>query len=284
MNPEGTVPDLLMSPTSFRTEHEVTDAERELASLVFVLDAQAALPSVRRLRDWALAELAVSEGETAVDVGSGTGEEVVRMASLVGPRGRAVGVEPHAGLRGVAAERAVGTDAVFVDGDATALPLGDGSVDALRCERVWQHLAAPEAAAREVARVLAPGGRAVVLDSDWATMVSSVGDPDVVRRVDEAMWRSMANPFSGRHLRAHLLEAGLAVRPDIGSSAVVFPDEMLASAGMADVSAGLAVEAGTITQEQADALHRELVAAAASGRALLAVTMFAVVADHPATS
>lgn len=279
MDPEGTVPDLLMSPTSFQIEHEVTDAERELASLVFVLDVQAARPSVRRLRDWALAELAVAEGETAVDVGSGTGEEVVRMASAVGPRGRAVGVEPHAGLRGVASERAAGTGAVLVDGDATALPFEDGSIDVLRCERVWQHLADPAAAAAEIARVLAPGGRAVVLDSDWATMVSSVGDPEVLRRVDEAMWGSMANPFSGRHLRAHLLDVGLAVRPDVGSSALVFPDVFLANPGLVDLHARLAVRSGTITQEQADALHQELVAAAGTGRVLLSVTMFAVAAD-----
>jgi SAM-dependent methyltransferase len=281
---QDAVPELVMSPTSFRTEHEVTDAERELASLVFVLDAQAALPSVRRLRDWALAELAVSEGETAVDVGSGTGEEVVRLASLVGPAGRAVGIEPHDGLRGVAAERAAGTGAVYVDGDAYALPFDDHSVDALRCERVWQHLTEPAAAAAEVARVLAPGGRAVILDSDWATAVSNVGDPDVLRRVDEATWRRMANPFSGRHLRAHLADAGLRVRRDIGSSALVFPDELLANPGMIDVNSRLAVEDGVITQAEADALRAQVVAAAATGRALMSVTMFAVVADHPATS
>ena len=119
----------------------------------------------------------------------------------------------------------------MVAGDALDLPFEDGSVDVLRCERVWQHLPDPQAAAAEVARVLAPGGRAAILDTDWGTAVSRVGDPDVQRRVNEASWRRMANPFAGRHLRAQLQRAGLVVRPDIGSSALLLPDEMMMQPG-----------------------------------------------------
>lgn len=263
---------------SFQKGHLPADTDVELAGLVFVLDAQEALPSVQRLRDWSLAAIAPVSGEVAVDVGCGTGAEVRRLAELVGPEGRAVGVEPHAGLRGVAVERAGGTTAEFVDGDAVSLPFDDASVDVLRCERVFQHLPDPATAAREIARVLRPGGRAVVIDSDWGSVVSRPGDADVLRRYNEAMWQRIPNPFAGRDLRAQLQSVGLAVDPDIGSAAVVFPDAFLSNPVMVRVNAGLAVDEGALTQEEADRMIDEFVAAARSGEAFLAVTMFAVVA------
>jgi len=42
--------------------------------------------------------------------------------------------------------------------DAHALPVRDNSVDAVYAAAVWEHLAFPQMAAREVARVLRPGG------------------------------------------------------------------------------------------------------------------------------
>ncbi len=269
------------TPTSFRTEHRPVDAEAELASLVFVLDVQAANPGVRRLRAWALDELAAQSGDTAVDVGAGTGEEVQALASQVWPTGRAVGVEPHDGLRAVASQRAVGTSATYVDGDARALPFEDGTVDVLRCERVWQHLTDAQEAAAEVARVLAPGGRAAVLDTDWSTMVGRAGDPEVQRRLNESTWRRMANPFAGRHLRAQLQRAGLVVRPDIGSSALVLPDELMRKPLVIETNLRLGVAEGVVTQDEADAYRQAVVEAAERGEGFMAVTMFAVVADKP---
>jgi SAM-dependent methyltransferase len=263
---------------SFQKGHQAANRDVELTGLVFVLDAQEGLPSVQRLRDWSLAAIGPSSGEVAVDVGCGTGAEVRRLAAMVGPQGRAIGIEPHPGLRGVAVERSVGTGAEFVDGDAVSLPFDDASVDVLRCERVFQHLPDPAGAAREIARVLRPGGRAVVIDSDWGSVVSRPGDADVLRRYNEAMWRRTPNPFAGRDLRSQLQAAGLAVDPDIGSTAVVFPDAFLSNPAMVRVNASLAVEEGSLTQEEADRMVDDFVAAAGAGEAFLAVTMFAVVA------
>jgi SAM-dependent methyltransferase len=47
-------------------------------------------------------------------------------------------------------------------GDAHHLPFADGSVDAIVCTEVFEHLVDPAAAAREIIRVLKPGGRLVL--------------------------------------------------------------------------------------------------------------------------
>lgn len=268
-----------LTPTTFRRDHVPDDAARDLAAQLFVLDLQEQLPGVQRLRDWTLAALAPREGETAVDVGCGTGAEVRRLAGLVGSTGRAVGVEPHAGLRAEAEARAAaaGSAAVFVDGDVAALPFEDGSVDVVRCERVFQHLADPVDAAREIARVLAPGGRVALVDSDWASFVQTPGDPDLLRRVMEASWRRWANPFSGRTLRRVLRRVGLVVDEDIGADAVVMPEAQLRDATMLRLEVGRAVEEGVVTREEADRLVQESVEGAERGEAFAAVTMFSVV-------
>ena len=269
---------LALTPTSFQRGNLADDPAADLAAQVFFLDLQEQLPSVQRLRDWTLAALDPQPGERAVDLGSGTGTEVRRLAGLVGPHGEAIGVEPHPGMRAEAEGRAAaaGVAAHFVDGDALSLPFPDGSVDALRCERVFQHLPDAEGAARELARVLAPGGRAVVIDSDWGTMVQSMGDPDVVARLAEASLRRMANPLSGRLLRGQLHRAGLAVDPDIAATAVVMPDDMIRGMHLLRPNLVLAVEEGAISADEAATMERDVVAAVDAGEAFFAVTMFAV--------
>jgi ubiquinone/menaquinone biosynthesis C-methylase UbiE len=277
------LPEVERLVTAFRTDHETDSPEKDLAALVFVLDLQEQLPAFQRFRAWAMERLAPLPGSVAVDVGCGAGAVVAALAERVAPAGRAVGVEPNQLLRGVADERwaDVGV-AEFVDGDAYALPFEDASVDVLHCERVWQHLADPQQAAHEVARVLRPGGRAVILDSDWATFTLTPGDPDVVRRVSEASRAQTPNPFSGRFLRAQLRAAGLVVDPDIASSAFVVPEELLAQSAMVDQQAQLALDAGAITEEERRRLLADIASAAARGEAFAAVTMYGVQASSPA--
>lgn len=273
-----------IAPHHFQRGHAEAVGEEQLRGLVQILDLQERLPAVRRLRDWAMAALSPSPGETCVDVGAGTGAEVLRLAAAVGPEGAVTGIEPHPGLRAEAQRRAreAGARVRFIDGDAAALPFGEGEVDVLRCERVFQHLPDPESAAREIARVLRPGGRAVVLDSDWGTAIVSPGAPEVLRRYTDAFWARLPNPFAGRHLRRQLQSAGLQVDPDVGSSALVFPDEAVAGGGILTVNANLAVDEGALTRVEADQLIEDVSSAARRGEAFVSVTMFAVLARKPA--
>ena len=123
--------------------------------LIMMLDQQAELPSVQRMRAWAAQVLAVRSRESALDVGSGTGSEVVSLARAVGPSGTTVGVDPNPAMVAAATSRAKGSTARFVQGTAYDLPFPDGSFDAVRCERVFQHLDDPHAAT-QIARVLRP--------------------------------------------------------------------------------------------------------------------------------
>ena len=119
------------------------------------------LPAARVVIDRA----APQRGERVVDVGCGTGNA----ALLAAERGaRVAGVDPSARLLEVARAEAAARgldDATFYVGDAAALPLDDGEADLVLS--VFGAIFAPDppAAAAEMARVTAPGGRIVM--SAW---------------------------------------------------------------------------------------------------------------------
>ena len=220
-----------MSPPLF---HAMTQDDESLAQMVILLDEQDAMPSARRLRDWALEKADVQPGDQVVDLGSGTGTMSRQLARLVAPTnpagemGWVTGVEPNPRLRAVAESRA-GASGVpnlsFVHGVAGALPFDDSSIDLVWCERVLQHLADPQSAINDIARVLRPGGWAVLLDSDYGTRFVSDLDSDLADAFSQASLGPIANPYAARQIPAQLSRAGLTLEPDVGSSAFVFTSE-----------------------------------------------------------
>lgn len=271
-------------PSAFQRDHEGVGGAEVSDALVGILDLQEQQPAVVRLRDWARAVAAPQPGQTVLDVGAGTGTETQRLAAAVGPQGRAVGIEPHSQLREEATRRAAetGSRAEFVPGDAMELPMPDASVDVVRSERVFQHLADPQTAADEIARVLRPGGIAVIIDTDWATMVAYPGEPELLQRYSQAFQGTVANPFAGRQLRSWLSRAGLEVDEDVGSAALVVTAEQIQGPGFLRAGAEFAVAAGSLTSDEADGFIARLMDAAQRGEAFAAVTMYAAVGRKPA--
>jgi ubiquinone/menaquinone biosynthesis C-methylase UbiE len=98
--------------------------------------------------------------ERALDSGTGTGTLALALAPLVR---EVVGVDVVPELLEYA-RRDAPSNVTFVEGDATKLPLEDGSFDLACSRRTFHHIARPELAAAELARVTAPGGRIFVDD------------------------------------------------------------------------------------------------------------------------
>jgi ubiquinone/menaquinone biosynthesis C-methylase UbiE len=256
--------------------------------MVALLDVQDALPSARRLHKWAIETAMVRPGDQVVDLGSGTGTMTRQLAALValinsmdGTTGWVTGVEPNVQLRALATSRAQSDglpNVSFIDGLAGALPFEDASIDLVWCERMLQHLNDPQAAINDIARVLRPGGHAVLLDADQGTRIVSDLDPDVASAFIRASLAAVANPYAARHIPAQVRRAGLALDPDVGSSAFIFSSEMLLRTQVLQRAADDAIESGHLSRDIAEAAVHTVHTAANRGDAFAAITVFGFVA------
>lgn len=132
-----------------------------------------------------LEEAGLAPGQTVLDLGSGSGREVFAAARMVGPSGRAIGLDMTPAMIDLARANAAALgspNASFVLGEIGAMPLEDGSVDRVVSNCVINLTPDKRRAFAEIHRVLKPGGRFAVSD-----IVASRPLPEVVRNDDE-LW------------------------------------------------------------------------------------------------
>lgn len=101
------------------------------------------------------------------DVGAGAGFWTLALLASASPPAHIDAIEPAADLREALVARIPGAHAARVtthEGRAEALPLADGTVDLVTLGNVLHELAAAEPALAEAHRVLAAGGRVVVVE------------------------------------------------------------------------------------------------------------------------
>jgi ubiquinone/menaquinone biosynthesis C-methylase UbiE len=102
--------------------------------------------------------------ERVLDLGCGAGLDTILAARQVGRGGQVIGVDGAPGMVATArrAVAATGLENVSIlQSNAEALPLPDGSVDAVLVNGLFNLVLDKAAIVREVARVLRPGGRLV---------------------------------------------------------------------------------------------------------------------------
>ena len=108
-------------------------------------------------------------GETILDLGTGTGAVAIRAAAQVGADGRikAVDVSPEMLVKARERLRHLAiTNVDVAEGRAEAIPADDQSIDAVIASLSLMYVIDRAAAAKEIARVLRPGGRFVA--AVWA--------------------------------------------------------------------------------------------------------------------
>jgi arsenite methyltransferase len=151
-------------------------------------------------------------GERLLDLGCGPGYLAIDLAGAVGERGHVTAVDPSEAMLAVAREevaaRGVGDRVTVTSGEAGRLPLEDRSVDGVTVVQVLEHLDDVPGALDEVHRVLRPGGRLVVVDTDWRSCVWHTDDRDRTDRVLRAWEQRFAHPDLPARLPGLLTDAG----------------------------------------------------------------------------
>lgn len=257
-------------PTPTRSESGFSDVDGTVDPRGYVtrLDTVGATDFWRSVKQRTFALLAPRPGEWALDVGCGTGDDVRALAELVRPGGVAIGVDVSETMVREARERAALSDlpVEFHQASADSLPFTDASFDALRIERVLQHVPNPRSIILEMVRVARSGARLVAVEPDYGTLSILGADPATTRSIVESRVAHFASGRVGRDLRRMfsnlgLSEAGITIAPV--TSADWSQDT---ASGMLDKYA-LDAEAGAyITSGQRVAWLEDLREAAQAGR------------------
>ena len=100
-------------------------------------------------------------GQRVLDLGTGTGSVAIGAAGLVGPAGRVTGVDISADMLALARRRTAASGYANIElreGRAEQLPADDGAFDVLLASLSLMYVIDRAVAAREMRRVLRPGG------------------------------------------------------------------------------------------------------------------------------
>jgi ubiquinone/menaquinone biosynthesis C-methylase UbiE len=216
------------TPSSESPQAGVSYVDKTLAPVW--LAGMNTVPEVTQYKQTSYELLELEPGMTVLDLGCGVGDDARSLFDLVQPGGSVIGVDASVDMINQA--RARHLEAIqptqgglpasdrragrleFRVGSAEGIPLPDRSCDAVRADRLLQHVSDPLIVLHEVQRILRPEGLVVLVEPDWRAMIihpgsESGGDDD---RAVEAVWKwqigHTRHPLMGRQLRARLRQAG----------------------------------------------------------------------------
>ncbi|AWK76780.1 SAM-dependent methyltransferase (plasmid) [Rhodococcus oxybenzonivorans] len=250
------------------TTNTATDTE----ALVALLDVIDNYPGAAALRARSIELLAAPPGAVIVDVGCGAGRAVAELAEQGWD---ALGIDLDEQMITIAGRR--WPRGRFEQADAASLPLADHSVHGYRAEKVFHDIADPTAALTEAHRVLAPGGRIVLIGQDWDGFFIDSDHPALTRTIVHARADTVAAPRAARRYRNLLLDTGFG-DPRVEVHTGVFTDQTLLPM-LTDI-AHAAAAAGAITATQAEDWISDQTRRARRDRGFVAIPLFVAHADR----
>ena len=224
--------------------------------------------------------LTLTGGDQILDVGCGTGEDARAIAGRWADVS-VIGIDASDDKIREARARALGLPRPvdFRAADAYALPFEDETFDACRADRVFHHLVDPAKVLAEMARVTRPGGRVVVSDTDYDTLVVEAPDSSLTGRIVAHHAGRMECGRVGRRLPGLFRDAALAAIAVTPYAAVVteYDEEVLKLRDKAERAA----EAGVIGRADAVRWVESLVEADRASRFVCALIVLTVSGRKP---
>jgi ubiquinone/menaquinone biosynthesis C-methylase UbiE len=240
-------------------------------------------PEVAAQRFQVLKALELREGERVIDIGCGPGLLAHEMAASVGRDGCVCGIDISEDMLALSRERcAEQNSAKFQMAEATDLPHPEDSFDAAVSTQVYEYVADVPAALSELWRVTRPGGRVVIIDTDYGSLVIHTENQARTERVVQAWDDHFLHPGLPRILSRLLRDAGFIIRRrDV--IPMFNPEYQDNSYGrrLFGMMASFAVGRKHISRHEADAWLAEFAELGRQGRFFFSLNRYLFVADKP---
>jgi ubiquinone/menaquinone biosynthesis C-methylase UbiE len=263
---------------SRRTSFDQVDETSDPQDFVRYLDTMRGTDFFREIKRRSLMLLDLQAGMRVLDLGCGTGDEVIALAEEIGPGGLAVGADFSTTMvaEGRRRANADGLAATFLQADAQHLPFVDASFDGCRAERLLQHVSDADLALRELVRVARAGAWIVLWEADLETLVFDAPDRAVSRKLALFICDGFRNGAIGHELYRRFKQLGLEEVQAEPRIRAMTEFDLMESAFDLHASARKAAEAGVVTAAEAAEWIAALEAAAAEGTFFAAVSGFLV--------
>jgi ubiquinone/menaquinone biosynthesis C-methylase UbiE len=194
------------------THFTSVDSDTDPRQFQRFLDEGNAVPGIVASKPLILQGLHLKPGLRVLDVGCGTGADVMAIAGQVGPTGSVVGVDASDEMIKEARSRYADQDPTrlaFEVGDVQNLCFDSETFDACRAERVLMHVPNAPRAISEMVRVTRTGGSLSIFDFDWDTMIADSPHKETTRKITRSFSDKMKNGTIGRQLARLFKENGL---------------------------------------------------------------------------
>ncbi len=201
-----------MSDDSYQLFHNPKiDEHKDPHKYIETMDHLREWPLMTTQKKRSIDELRLNRGDTALDMGCGTGEEVITIANAVGEKGRCVGIDLSETMLEEARQRAKGValPIEFYKGDIYDIQFDYETFDASRAERVFEHLERPREALSELIRVTKRSGRIVAISPDVDSHAFDFPDRTLARKLIHYSCEERVNGWAGRQLLIMFARAGL---------------------------------------------------------------------------
>jgi len=247
------------------------------------LEATYLTPDVSMQRYEVLKALGLKQGEHALDIGCGPGLLAYDMAKTVGSDGRVCGVDLSEPMLAMSRRRCLDRSWVEIKkADATKLPFADDRFDAACAIQVYKFVQDIPIALAELYRVLRPGGRAVILDTDYDSLVIHIVNRKLTQRILAAWDEHFVHPDLPRVLSSQLRGASFAIwRREV--MPIFNPEYHMNtySYGLIGFMASFAVGRNGVTQDEADAWVAELHELGKQGKYFFSLNRYMFVVVKP---
>lgn len=215
------------------------------------LEAVYLTPDVIEQREKIMALFSVRPGEKALDIGCGPGLTTLALAEATGSTGQVTGVDIAEPMLAIARKRCAHFSHVsFTTADVTSLPYDDASFTIALATQVYEYVEQVDQALVELARVVQPGGRVLIVDTDWESAVWASNDDVRMRRVIDTWNTHIPHPQLPRDLKLRMERAGFKhVRVEVVPLVNTVYDAQTFSVGMMTLLGAFAEGRNGLTQK-----------------------------------